>query len=63
MVWYVHAGSGFFSILDPGSRGQKGTVSRVRLRITALLDLFKLTIKLFQLFTHFVLKNLGFFSF
>jgi hypothetical protein len=43
MIWVVHPGSGsrdpdydFLPIPDPGSRGQKGTGSRIRIRNTEL---------------------------
>ncbi len=37
MIWVVHPGSGSWSFTHPGSRGQKGTGSRIRIRNTAPL--------------------------
>jgi hypothetical protein len=40
MIWVVHPGSGSLPIPDPGSRGQKGTGSRIRICNTASNEAF-----------------------
>jgi hypothetical protein len=42
MIWVVHPGSGsdFLHIPDPGSRGQKGTESQIRISNTAFFPFF-----------------------